>query len=293
MTSRSGRRFCFAVLATAVVVGTTSCSSAGSTEATPSTSAAPSSEAGSGTYLALGDSVPFGFRGGAPSAFSDAKNFVGYPELVAEDLGLDVLNASCPGETAASFVDASAQSNGCENAPNSTVGYRSHFPLHVDYDAPDQSQLDYALQTLKETDDIQLVTLQIGANDGFLCQQTTPSRCTATADIQDLVNSVGANLDRILKTLRAQYDGELVVVTYYALNYADPMGVAIEGLDSRIAEIGARYGAEIADGYAAFQPAATAAGGSSVDAGLVLPNDVHPTEQGQRLLADAVKALVG
>ena len=43
----------------------------------------------------------------------------------------------------------------------------------------------------------------------------------------------------------------------------------------------------MADGYEAFRPAAQAAGGSSVAAGLVLPNDVHPSAQGQRLLADA------
>ena len=36
----------------------------------------------SGHHLALGDSVPFGFRGGLAGEYQDADNFVGYPELV-------------------------------------------------------------------------------------------------------------------------------------------------------------------------------------------------------------------
>jgi lysophospholipase L1-like esterase len=51
-------------------------------------------------------------------------------------------------------------------------------------------------------------------------------------------------------------------------------------------------GADVADGYQAFQQKASAAGGDSVEAGLVLPNDVHPSAQGQQLLADAVTAVV-
>jgi len=52
-------------------------------------------------------------------------------------------------------------------------------------------------------------------------------------------------------------------------------------------------GADVADGYQAFQQKASEAGGDSVEAGLVLPNDVHPSAQGQQLLADAVTAVVG
>ena len=106
--------------------------------------------------------------------------------------------------------------------------------------------------------------------------------------MQDLAASVQANLDRILKTVREHYDGQVVVVTYYALDYSDQMGPATQVLDAGIAQVAQANGADVADGYEAFRSAATAAGGSSVDAGLVLPNDVHPTEKGQRLLADAV-----
>ena len=272
-----------------------SCSSAGGATSSGSSSptgVASTSPAGGGSYLALGDSVPFGFRLGAMADFPDATKFTGYPELVGEDLGLDVINAACPGETTGSFVDATAQSNGCENSRQSGLGFRTAYPLHVSYDAADQSQLDFAVQTLTDTDDVQLVTLQVGANDGFLCQQTTEDRCTSPAEVQNLALYVQANLDRILKTVRAHYDGQLVVVTYYALDYSDPTGAATQVLDSGIARIAQENRADVADGYEAFRAAATAVGGSSVDAGLVLPNDVHPTAQGQRLLADAVTAAV-
>jgi lysophospholipase L1-like esterase len=284
-----------AALGAALVLTITSCSSDGaSPEASaPTSSAAPSSDAARGTYLALGDSVPFGFRGGATAEFSDEANFVGYPELVGEELGLEVVNAACPGETTASFLDVTAQSNGCDNTLQSGFGYRTAYPLHVRYDSPNQSQMAFALRTLAETGDVDLVTLQIGANDAFLCQQTTASRCLDMADLQAMAQTLKGNLDRILATLRneAGYDGQIVVVTYYALNYADPTGAATQLLDNAIAQVAAAHQADVADGYTAFKPRADASAGNSVAAGLVLPNDVHPSADGQQLLADAVTAV--
>jgi lysophospholipase L1-like esterase len=292
MGSRLGR---IAVALGVCLVVTTSCSSDdGSSESAASSTATESAEVAAGAYLALGDSVPFGYRGGATAEFSDADNFVGYPELVGEELGLEVVNASCPGETTASFLDASAQSNGCQNTLQSSFGYRKAYPVHVQYDSFDQSQLNFAVEELQENDDIELVTLQIGANDAFVCQQTTPTGCSGAADLQGLAQTVQTNLGTILSTLRqeAGYDGQIVVVTYYALDYDDAFGMATGALGGQIAQLAATYDADVADGYAAFQPPAAEAGGDSIAAGLVLPNDVHPTEEGQQLLADAVLAVV-
>lgn len=290
MGSIALRRTVVAFAAVTCFVTTTSCTSG---DAAADGAGSSGSESAAPTYLALGDSVPFGYRGGATEDFPDADNFVGYPELVAEELGFDLLNASCPGETSRSFQDTTAQSNGCENTLNGPDGYRTAYPLHVEYDGPDQSQLDYAKEVL-EDGDVDLVTLQIGANDAFLCQQTTASGCSTAEDLQQVGRTVQDHLDQILLALRndAGYNGQIVVVTYYALNYSDPTALAIQALDNGIAQIAGRYAADIADGYAAFEPAADAAGGDSVAAGLVLPNDVHPTEQGQQLLADAVTAVV-
>jgi lysophospholipase L1-like esterase len=238
--------------------------------------------------------VPFGFRGGATAEYQDADNFVGYPELVGEELGLEVVNASCPGETTASFLDTKAQSNGCDNSLDSGFGYRTAYPLHVLYESVDQSQLDFAVHTLTGNEDVELVTLQIGANDAFICQRTTPSRCSDPADIQAVTQTVQANLGQILSTLRGEggYDGPIVVVTYYALDYDDAFTAATRVLDDGILQVAEANGAAVADGYRAFEPRASQSGGDSVAAGLVLPNDVHPTEDGQELLADAVTAVV-
>lgn len=289
------RRFAAALVAAACAVLPTSCTRDSRSEPTASSSAAPSStEAGGGAYLALGDSVPFGFRGGAVADFRNEDAFIGYPELVAAERGLEVINASCPGETTASFLDARAQSNGCQNSLQGGGGYRTAYPLHVRYESPEQSQLDFAVDTLTGNEDVELVTLQIGANDTFLCQRTTPTRCTDAADLQVLAETVQANLDLILSTLRgdAGYDGQIVVVTYYALDYSTGFGATTRDLNAGLARVAEANDADVADGFAAFESRAGEAGGDSVAAGLVLPNDVHPTEQGQQLLAAAVTAVV-
>src|SRR3954453_10383731 len=77
------------------------------------------------TYLALGDSVSFGYQEPqvvpAPD-YPRASTFLGFPEHLASRLRLKLSNAACPGETSGSLLDAKAQSNGCENrAPGSTA----------------------------------------------------------------------------------------------------------------------------------------------------------------------------
>ncbi len=282
MRSRPAGRIAVALAAACVVV-TAACSSGG----------ASGTGSDRGTYLALGDSVPFGFRSAAVAEFPHAENFVGYPELVGEDLHLHVINASCPGETTASFLDVTAQSNGCENGSTPPGGYRTTFPLHVDYASLQQSQLDYAVQALKARDDVKLVTLQIGANDAGLCRATTPDKCTS--EIRGVVDRVGKNVARVLDALRndAGYDGTIVVVTYYSPDYANlRTTIGTQLVNTALTDAATAAGAEVADAFDAFEPEAEAAGGSSIAAGLVLPGDVHPSEEGQQLLADTVMSAV-
>src|SRR3954466_225220 len=132
-----------------------------------------------GTYLALGDSVAFGYVPAAavpaPNYF-DAHSFVGYPELLAQQLNERVSNASCPGETTASMLVAGAQSNGCENSLGSPVGYSTLYPLHVQYQG---TQMEYALHYLAAHKHTRLITIDIGANDAFICQATTADHCSS------------------------------------------------------------------------------------------------------------------
>lgn len=295
----SGRRAAVA-LAAIPLLTTMSCaspdaSSDGASGATAgSASAAPTGPDSLGTYLALGDSVPFGFRGGGAEDYQDAHNFIGYPELVGEHIRLDVVNATCPGETTASFLDVTAQSNGCQNALNSDVGYRDNFPLHVTYASADQSQLDFAVETLERTDDMALVTVQLGANDAFLCQASTADGCQSPAEYQALGQTIQTNLAQILSALRDDggYEGQIVVVTYYAFDDTPSAAAASTLLNGVLSQVAQAHGATIADGFAAFQAAAADVGGDPMAADLLLPNDVHPSELGQEVLAEAVEAAI-
>lgn len=250
-------------------------------------------------YLALGDSVAFGYRPPQvtpPADYLDASNFVGYPEVLAERSGLRLTNASCPGETTASLIDATAPSNGCESSVGSPYGYRTFYPLHTAYQG---AQLDFAVEYLRSHPRTRLVSIDVGANDLFLCQATTADKCTGT-DFAATVSRVEQNLDTILSTLRerAHYHHRLVVLDYYSLDYRDLVGTgAIQVLNAALARSADANGAVVADGFGAVRDAAAAAGGDTCAAHLIiaLPAggcNVHPTLSGHEVLADAVEDAV-
>jgi GDSL-like Lipase/Acylhydrolase family len=243
---------------------------------------------GVANYLALGDSVPFGFHNTTnPAIYLNPRNLVGYPELLAHEEHLRLANASCPGETTGSFINPTKDVFKCEGP----AGYRTNFPLHVRYAG---SQLAFALHYLRTTPDVRLVTLQLGANDVFLCQATTADHCASPAELQPVLAKVHANIAGILTALRTQghYRGRIVVVDYYSLNYADPVDVqGTLALDQAIDTAALQRGARVASGFLAFARIALLKGhGDSRAAGLVRPApDVHPTPFGQEVLEDAVQ----
>jgi len=174
-------------------------------------------------YLALGDSIVFGYRESnnnpAPD-YSNAANFKGYPEDIAAALGLDLTNASCPGETTSSMIDKNAASNGCENSYDASsgqqvpVGYRKAYPLHTSYKG---SQLSFAEHFLKQHPGTRLVTLTIGANDGFLCQKQTSDGCIS--EFGDLQTKLKKNLQTIFKGIRGTgYKGRAGLYEVMALS---------------------------------------------------------------------------
>lgn len=248
-----------------------------------------------GGYLALGDSVPFGFNPlalASPPAFDprNPENFVGYPEVLAKRLHVDVTNASCPGETTMHFVALAGLDDNCGF-------YRNNLPLHVAYQS---SQLDYAVAFLLSHPDTRLVTVMVGADDlgafGKQCGATVPPADVAACVANDVATVSVPDLEEIFGTIRGVFHGKLVVVTYYARNNTPQEIGAVQQGDALITSIATQFGAQIADGFAAFQSAE----GPSLDpcaARLLirLPDgtcDSHPSKLGQKVLARAVQAVL-
>jgi len=269
--------------------------------AVPASAGSVTGPAANGTYLALGDSVAFGYvppEAVPPPNYRSAHSFAGYPEDVAQALRVRVWNASCPGETTDSMLVAGVVSNGCENSPGSPTGYRTLYQLHVQYQG---TQMEYALRYLAVHRHTQLVTIDIGANDAFLCQETTADHCTSQAELEAVLQEIQANLTAIYTQIRdvAHYHGLLVALTYYSLSYSSP--AAEQGallLNSVITKVTMDFGGKIADGFGAFEGPSMAFGGDTCAAGLriKLPDgtcDVHPTPAGHLLLARAIEDVVG
>jgi hypothetical protein len=181
---------------------------------------------GSG-YLALGDSVTFGFEESGvkpPPNHKNAASFVAYPEMLGRELRLKV------------------------------------------------------------------------ANDLFLCQKETKDACLGKGEFQAALAKVKANVKTILSTIRnkAHYSGQLIVVNYYALNYASALirgesAMLNAGIDSAARPFKVRF----ADGFGVWRAATAHSGGDSCVAGLLTQLGagkcgVHPSYAGQALLAQAV-----
>jgi lysophospholipase L1-like esterase len=239
-------------------------------------------------YLALGDSVSFGYITQAGFEYRNADNFVGFPSYVGLALGKTPTNAACPGETTAGFISATGADNGCRP-------YKANYPLHTAYTG---TQLDFATAFLNAHPNTKLVTIQLGANDAFILEKQcggNPS-CIA-AGIPTLLATVGGNMDTILKAIDAtRFHGRLVIVNYYSLDYSDPSGTALTSLlNQAITSHAKADGAVVADAFTAFEQAAASAAGKTCEAGLLNTTpgnqttcDVHPTQSGAELLAQSV-----
>jgi lysophospholipase L1-like esterase len=236
-------------------------------------------------YLALGDSVPLGYN---PTVAVNLDNYHGYPEFVSDGIHRKVANASCFGETSGSFLSPTEPDFGCRQWK------QEGRPLFISYSG---TQMDYAVNYLRNIPNPQFVTINIGGNDLAVLQQTCNFDLNCElAGLPAALSAYGQNLFTIFTNLRVQahYQGPIVLLTYYIFNYADPIQVGafteLNGIGSGIATA---FGAKVADGFNAFLVATIPFGGDSCAAGLLVkfPNgtcDTHPSRAGQELLADTV-----
>jgi len=269
------------------------------------------------TYLALGDSVPFGMNATLLPPYAQElptpSEFTGYPETVAQAEHLlnsqKEVNASCPGETSASFLDASMPDNGCNSPhlqpPAPTIPpFKTSIGLHTSYTGSQMAFVEAQLQTNKH---INLITLSIGANDILLALPQLELCGTDAACAQNVLGPVlqmyGANLGQILTRIRALYRGPLVVMTYYSPQAA--LNSVTEALNSAMTQVASQPAfapVGIADGFTAFQLASALFNHDPCQAGLLIrlppsqytttPCDIHPSPLGRDLLAATVELAI-
>jgi GDSL-like Lipase/Acylhydrolase family len=255
-------------------------------------SAATPADAQHGPYLALGDSVPFGFITQAGFEYINADNFIGFPKYIGQELRFQTTNAACPGETTSSFLSSVGADNGCRF-------FRSQAPLHVPYGS---TQLDFALAFLRGHPQTRLVTVHLGADDLLLLEHACagdPS-CMASGLPQVLAATISTNMQTILSDIReAGFKGVIVVVNYYSVDYSDAAGTQLtQLLNQAVAAPVAGQGVVVADVFTSFRAAASSAfaGGNTCRAGLLNalpPNeftcDFHPSQSGQGLISRTVE----
>ena len=273
------------------------------------------------TYLALGDSVPFGMNVtllppyAPPGPHPAPSEFTGYPEALASMLGLEasqLMNTSCPGETSGSFLNSSVPDAGCNSvhvvlpppgsllAPIIIPPFKHAYGLHTKYN---RAQMEFAIDQFEVNKKINLVTLSIGANDVLLALPAVQLCGGVPACVNGVLTPVlqlyAFNLSVILTKIRQNYQGTLVLLTYYAPDPSlDGIAQAINGVMTQVASQFPQI--TIADGYAAFHTASAAYGDSACRAGLLIqlppspynsfPCDIHPSPLGRVLLAATLQA---
>jgi lysophospholipase L1-like esterase len=140
----------------------------------------------------------------------------------------------------------------------------------------------------------------IGANDFFVCQETTTDGCATSAEQSAAAATVTKNIRTILSAIRnkADYQGQVVIVNYYSLDYSS---AAVNGqslLINKVQHAAAKpFHVKIADGYGEPEAASVHSGGNTCTAGLLTQIGggkcgIHPSYAGQALLAQALEKAI-
>jgi lysophospholipase L1-like esterase len=273
--------------------------------------AAPAFAGSEPKYLALGDSISFGYHP-VPSPPQPVQSYVGYPEILGTLTPTPDINLSCPGQSSSTFLDPSQAASSevpganCETItiqqppptpPIVIPGWKTvPLPLHNSYTG---SQAYAAVDQLLAHKSIDLVTISIGGNDllyvQFTCSTSPNFPGCVQAALPGALSNYGQNLAAILTRIRTngQYNGTIVLVNNYALS-TDPLVMqAIGALNQVMGTVGSQFGAKIADAYTAFQIASSPFGGDPCKAGLLArlsPTacDEHPSLVGQTVIATTV-----
>ncbi len=238
-------------------------------------------------YLALGDSIAYGFQPAKAAAGLPPSKFdTGYVDVFAARLRaiapkLQVVNYSCPGESAKTFVEG-----GC-------AGRGAVKRLHDGYDG---TQLDAALRFLRaHPGEVSPITLTLWGNDLF--NDFSPA---CNGDLVCIRSHAAAGLARftsrlasIVGRLRAAAPKAEILLTgawnfdVEHLAQSDPL---FRSIDATIARVAAAHRARVAELYSAFSPAGNpdrAKARICAFTFICSKGDPHPTDAGYRTMAAA------
>jgi lysophospholipase L1-like esterase len=287
------------------------------------TPAAGAAQVGS-TYLALGDSLAYGYHAAQFKSELESKGFVEpatFDDGYVDDFGatlklghpkLQIVNDGCPGETSETFIHGSGVAGTCAGGPTGTP-----FPyafLHHPYTA--STQLADALAILKANPNVSPITLDIGANDvlQFLASQCGfPKTFTCSpAAVEAEFGHIAANVASILGQLHAAAPKAQIVLIGLYNPY--PTVLPAPGGDQTTAALNAALagvassvpGASFANPEPPFNPSILAGLPETVDLPTICaftamcpggtfnptsPNaDIHPTKLGYAVMAGVVGA---
>ncbi|HEX3850886.1 MAG TPA: SGNH/GDSL hydrolase family protein [Polyangiaceae bacterium] len=172
-------------------------------------------------YVAVGDSIAYGDNGfvdHTEAARPDPSVFVGYPDLVGQEVyDGKYVNLGCPGATTGSFSSLDETDNGCRAIQTDNPGI-----LHVSYTT---TQADKADEYLSMSD-VKLITVSLGGNDLLLtlsaCTDKTPDDANAALNcaIMNLpatLTAGAANLAALLQRFKDDgFKGQLLYVNLYS-----------------------------------------------------------------------------
>jgi len=240
-------------------------------------------------YLALGDSIAYGFQthkalaGLPPQAFNTGFVDVFTARLQQLRPGLITVNYSCPGESSVSF-----------RTP--CIWKASGHALHDDYDG---AQLNAAIAFLTaHRGKVSPVTLSLNGNDINAFLQSCPPGDAACIqrEAPAAIAQYSARMTAIMRELRAAApDAEIILTGSYdpnvgAFALADPLFATLNAAESDVA---AAAGARFADPFPIFNPQGDETAETSAICTLTLvctEHDAHPSDAGYRALADTVWA---
>lgn len=253
-------------------------------------------------YVAIGDSLTFGYQGAKVAACAgtgcsspDTQFTTGFVDDFAAAMHAggpnptQVVNFGCPGERSDTLLNATNATTGCTTYP---------FPIHRNH--PGTTQIQAAVAFLQShANQTSPVTFAIGANDllGAIAGCNFNPTCIQGA-APAVIQSVAQNTAVALAQVRAAAPrAKVIVMGLYNPLFTIPGGDQLtQVFNSTIASVAAGAGATFADPFNAINhnpayPNEAASVCSQI--AICSQNDVHPFDNGYQTLANVIFGVSG